>query len=212
MLEIEYKGGNSVIIATKDMQLWVDANVASLGLKMGKFGNVVFLATESRFLPDVESTALLLEGPGEYEVGPFAITGLSARRHIDTEAEHNQSAVYHIDVNDIRIGVVGNVAAPLSEEQLETIGIVEILILPVGGNGYTLDAKSAASVVAQVEPKIVIPVHYADAAVNYEVPQDSVDDFVAELGAPVEYADTRFKLKSLAAIPAALTTVIISRS
>ena len=212
MLEIEYKGGNSVNIATKDMQLWVDANVAILGAKMAKPGNVVFLATESRFLPDMETAAPLLEGPGEYEAGPFAITGTAARRHIDTESEQLQSAVYHVDVNEFRIGVVGNVAAPLSMEQLETIGVVDILVLPVGGNGYTLDAKSAAGIVSQVEPKVVVPIHYADSALKYEVPQDSVEDFVAELGAPVERSDAKFKLKSTSALPAVLTTVIVPRS
>lgn len=214
MFEIEYKGGNSVNLATKDLQLCIDANVTTLGLKMGKTGNAVFLATEKRFLPDVDSdsNALLLEGPGEYEVGPFAITGVVAQRHIDTETEAKKAAVYHIDVGDIRVGVVGNVAAPLSEDQLEAIGVVDILIVPVGGNGYTLDAKSAAAAVSQVEPKIAIPIHYADDAIAYEVPQDSVEDFITELGAPVEYSDAKLKIKSTASIPAVLTTVVVPRS
>jgi L-ascorbate metabolism protein UlaG (beta-lactamase superfamily) len=212
MLEIEYKGGNSVNLTTKDMQLWIDANVATLGLKMGKPGNVVYLATEKRFLPDVDSDSLRLEGPGEYEVGPFAITGAAVQRHIDTESEKKQSAVYHIDVGDIRVGIVGNVAVPLNEEQLETIGVVDILILPVGGNGYTLDAKSAVALVAQVEPKIALPIHYADPTIKYEVPQDDVESFVSELGAPVERVDSKLKIKSTSAIPAVLTTVIVSRS
>ena len=212
MLEIEYKGGNSVNLTTKDMQLWIDANVASLGLKMGKPGNVVYLATEKRFLPDVDPDSLQLEGPGEYEVGPFAISGAAVQRHIDTENERKQSAVYHIDVGDIRIGIVGNVATPLSEEQLETIGVVDILILPVGGNGYTLDAKSAVALVAQVEPKIALPIHYADPAIKYEVPQDDVDSFISELGAPVEQVDSKLKIKSTSSIPAVLTTVVVSRS
>ena len=212
MLEIEYKGGNSVNIATKDMQLWIDANVSMLGLKMARAASVVFLATETRFLPEIDTDAPMLEGPGEYEAGPFAITGSATRRHIDTESESLQSTVYHIDVNDFRIGLVGNVAVPLSEEQLETIGVVDILILPVGGNGYTLDAKSASGIVSQVEPKIVVPIHYADSAINYEVPQDDVDSFVAELGAPVERGDSKLKLKSASVLPATLTTVVISRS
>lgn len=212
MLEIEYKGGNSVSLTTKDTQLWVDANVAFLGLKIGKSNNAVYLATEKRFLPDLDSEQLQLEGPGEYEVGPFAIKGIAAQRHIDTESETKQSAVYHIDVGDVRIGIVGNVAAPLNEEQLETIGVVDILILPVGGNGYTLDAKSAATLVSQVEPKIALPIHYADSAIHYEVPQDSVEDFVTELGAPVERVDSKLKIKSASVIPSVLTTVVVSRS
>ncbi len=162
MLEIEYKGGNSVNIATKEKQLYIDANVDFLGLKRGKANNAVFLSTEKRFMVDVGEDSVQLEGPGEYEAGPFAIKGIAAQRHLDTEQQEKITTVYHVNVGDFRIGVVGNIDPKLNEDQLETIGVVDILILPVGGNGYTLDAKSATAIVAQVEPKVVIPVHYAD--------------------------------------------------
>ena len=211
MLEVEYKGGNSVFLTTKDNQLVIDPSVEYLGLKMAKTNNAAFLATEKRFLDGIDVDAVQLEGPGEYEVGSFAIKGVAAQRHIDTEADGKRSTLYHIEMQDIRLGVVGNIDPKLSEDQLETLGIVDILIIPVGGNGYTLDAKSAASIVAQVEPKVVIPVHYADSAVSYEVQQDSVQLFIDELGAPVE-KDTKLKLKSSASIPQTLTVYELARS
>lgn len=211
MLEIEYKGGNSVLITTKDKQLFIDPNIELIGLKMGKVADAVFLATEKRFTIPTTDDTVQLEGPGEYEAGPFAIKGVAAQRHIDTEADGKQSTIYHIDIGDIRLAVVGNIDAKLNEEQLEAIGVVDVLIIPVGGNGYTLDARSAVHIVAQVEPKIVIPVHYADDAAKYEVPQDDVDLFATELGAPVEQ-QAKLKLKSASAIPLVLTTYVISRS
>lgn len=211
MLEIEYKGGNSVLITTKSKQLLIDPNVEIIGLRICKTSDAVFLATEKRFVSPTVDDTIQLEGPGEYEAGPFAIKGVAAQRHIDTVDDEKRSTIYHIDIGDIRLAVVGNVDASLNDEQVETIGIVDILILPVGGNGYTLDAKSAARITAQVEPKIVIPVHYADDSIKYEVPQDDVDIFTQELGAPVE-REAKLKLKSSSAIPAALTTYVLSRS
>jgi len=86
-----------------------------------------------------------------------------------------------------------------------------VVILPVGGGGYTLDATSAASIVRQIDPKVVIPVHYADAALKYEVPQDTLETFTKELGAPTEEV-AKYKVKSASAVPEVLTTVIVARS
>lgn len=211
MLEMEYKGGNSVLITTKTKQLLIDPNVEMLGLKRGKYKDVVELATEKRFLSDSGYDALQLEGPGEYEVGPFAIRGVAAQRQIDTENDVKASTAYHVEVEEFRIGIIGNVDKTLTEDQLETIGIVDILVIPVGGGGYTLDGKDAAAMVAKVEPKIVIPVHYRDSAVNYEVPQDDSDSFINSLGAPVE-RESKLKLKGPSALPATLTVFLLDRS
>ena len=90
--------------------------------------------------------------------------------------------------------------------------MVDILVIPVGGGGYTLDATSAATIVRQIEPKAVIPIHYADTGVSYEVPQDTLDTFTKELGAPVEEPVAKYKVKSGASIPQVLTVVPLSRS
>ena len=57
-----------------------------------------------------------------------------------------------------------------------------MLIIPVGGNGYTLDATSAAQLIKKIEPKIVIPTHYADNSIKYEVPQAELKTFLSEMG------------------------------
>lgn len=210
MLEMEYKGGNSVLITTKTKQLLIDPNVELVGLKRGKYKDVVEIATENRLLSS-GSDDLQLEGPGEYEVGPFAIKGIAAQRHIDSENDVKTSTLYHVEVEDFRIGIIGNVDKTLTEEQLETIGIVDILVIPVGGGGYTLDGKDAAAMVAKVEPKIVIPVHFKDSAIKYEVPQDDSSSFIATLGAPVE-REAKLKLKAPSALPPTLTVFILNQS
>jgi Zn-dependent hydrolase of the beta-lactamase fold-like protein len=94
---------------------------------------------------------------------------------------------------------------------MEGIGVVDVLLLPVGGGGYTLDATSASSLVRNIEPKVVIPVHYAEAGISYEVPQDTLDVFIKELGAPVEQLP-KLKIKSASSLPQTLTVMELSRS
>jgi L-ascorbate metabolism protein UlaG (beta-lactamase superfamily) len=130
---------------------------------------------------------------------------------LDTSADEKVSTVYRVEVGDARIALVGNISPKLDEDQLEALGLIDILILPVGGGGYTLDATSAAGLVRQIDPKVVIPVHYADDGLKYEVPQDTLETFVKELGAPVEIT-AKYKVKSAALLPVVLTVVEITRS
>jgi L-ascorbate metabolism protein UlaG (beta-lactamase superfamily) len=211
MFEIEYKGGNSVVIATKKSTLVSDPNLSVVGLKDVSVKDAVEVATEARLALNSPDARLLIEGPGEYEMGDFSIRGTVATRHIDTTADEPLSTIYRIEVGDVRIALLGNISGKLTEEQLEVLGVIDIAIVPVGGGGYTLDATSAASIVRQIEPKVVVPVHYAGSGVKYEVPQDELATFIKELGAPVETI-AKFKVKSATTLPPVLTIIEVTRS
>ncbi len=211
MFDIEYKGGNSIVVATKGLKLVSDANLSVVGLKDLNVKDMVELGTEPRLLSGSSDTRLTIEGPGEYEIGDFSIRGIPAMRHIDAESERAGTTMYRIVVGDISMVLLGNIAGKLSEDQLEAIGVVDVVVIPVGGGGYTLDGTDAARLIRQIDPKAVIPVHYADDNLKYEVPQDSLDTFVGELGAPLESVD-KYKLKSSASLPAVMTIIEIKRS
>jgi L-ascorbate metabolism protein UlaG (beta-lactamase superfamily) len=208
MFDIEYKGGNCVIISTRKTGLAVDPNLEVVGLKPLSVKNKIVLATEERFAVSDPEATLNIECPGEYEIGDFSIYGIAARRHIDTENIVEKNAtIYRIEVGDVRLAIMGNIAPRLSEDQLEEIGVIDILILPVGGGGFTLDATSAANIARSVDPKVIIPVHYADNAIPYEVPQDDISVFTKELGAPVEQVSGKFKVKNATSLPQVLTVI-----
>lgn len=211
MFEIEYKGGNTVTIATKQATIVLDPKLSIVGLKDKAIKDSVEIATEERFALNSDEAKLCIEGPGEYEVSGYMIKGVAARRHIDNEDDINHSTAYRIEIDDANVAVLGNIDPKLTEEQLEEIGVIDILILPVGGSGYTLDATSAASIARSIDPKVVIPVHYADNALTYEVPQDSLDTFTKELGAPVETV-AKYKLKTVSGLPDVMTVVEVTRS
>lgn len=211
MFEIEYKGGNGVVITTKKTTVVIDPKISVVGLKDISVKDAVEITTEPQFIIEGDTVRLLIEGPGDYEIGDFSIHGISATRHIDSEQDEKIGTIYRIEVDDVRIALLGNVAAKLTDEQLESLGVVDLMIVPVGGGGYTLDAVSATTLVRLIDPKAVIPVHYADSALKYEVPQDELGLFTKELGAPVETV-SKYKVKNSTALPVVLTVVEITRS
>ena len=211
MFEIEYKGGNCVVFTTKAAKLVVDPKLSLIGMKDYNTKDALVLGTESRFLSNSSDERLTIEGPGEYEVGEFSIRGIAAVRHIDTGDVPRGTTMYRIDIGEVRVALLGNIDANLDEDQLEAIGIVDILVIPVGGGGYTLDSMNAAKLARQIDPKVVIPVHYGESGVAYEVPQDPLQLFTDELGVAVETVD-KYKVKNATVLPAAMTVVAVNRA
>lgn len=205
-MDIEYKGGNCVIVSVKKTTIVVDPKLSMLGLKDAVSKDDVVVATQSDFLVPTDEVAV--DQPGEYEVKNVSIRGVAAKRMID--ASGMLATMYRIATNDFAVAVIGHVDAPLSEDQLEALGVVDVVIVPVGGNGYTLDAHQAVTVVRQIDPKIVIPVHYADSALTYEVPQMDLESFIKELGVPVEQT-AKLKLKA-GVLPDTLTIYELQRT
>ena len=211
MFEVEYKGANCVVVSSKKASIVVDPRLSVVGLKDASVKDAIELATEARFAVNSDDAKIVIEGPGEYGIADFDIKGIAAQRHLDAESDPKISTIYRIETPEIRAAVIGNVYEKLTENQLEEIGIVDVLILPVGGGGYTLDPTGAATIVRQVEPKVVVPVHYADPALKYEVPQLEFEAFTTELGVAVEEAP-KLRLKNSAALPPVLTVFKLARS
>ncbi len=211
MFDIEYKGANCLVITTKNLTIVTDPKLSIVGLKDQSVKDRLVVATEDRFIVDDGSAKLVINGPGEYEVGPVALIGHPVVRHIDTPDKGKLSTIYRIEIGDVRLALVGNIAPDLSEDDLEALGVVDILIIPVGGTGYTLDAMSATKLTRKIEPKVIIPVHYDDKGLQYEVPQESLELFVKDMGVDVEKT-SKYKVKAATSIPATMTIVELERS
>lgn len=122
----------------------------------------------------------LIEGPGEYERKGVFIQGISSFHDEKEGKERGQNTIYTIDAEEMRLCHLGDFGEiELSPEQLEQIGDVDILMIPVGGV-YTIDAKGAAKIIAQIEPRIVIPMHYH--LPKLKVKLDGLDKFLKEMG------------------------------
>jgi hypothetical protein len=191
-MDIQFYGANCVSISNKHVRVVVDDNLQELGKKSASKARDLLLYTGPHGLPSAEPL-LLVDSPGEYEVGNASIYGIPARAHTEESEKKKDATMYKVILDDVRVLVTGHVYPELSEKQLEDIGIVDVMIVPVGGNGYTLDAVGALKLIKKVEPKIVIPTHYDDKALSYAVPQQTLSDALTSLA--MEPADTTEKLR-----------------
>ena len=205
-MEISYLGANCISLSSKSVQVLIDPTVLGIDIDTKK-ADIIVTTFEQNLTPKDEQ--LLINTPGEYESKGVSVKGTPVRGHRD-EAGKQTATMYRIDMAGFRLAVVGHIHPDLSDDQLEALGTVDILIVPVGGSGYTLDASGAAGVVRAVEPMVVIPTHYADSAVKYEVPQSELKLFTDELGAPMQEED-RYKIKD-GSLPEQLTVVTLSRT
>jgi L-ascorbate metabolism protein UlaG (beta-lactamase superfamily) len=85
-----------------------------------------------------------------------------------------------MEIDEIAVCHLGDLGHVLTNEQVEEIGNVDVLLLPVGGVS-TINAPMAAEVVRQLEPKAVIPMHYKTPALSWEL--EPVERFLKEIGA-----------------------------
>lgn len=131
-------------------------------------------------LAAVSGEEVQISGPGEYEVKGISVVGVSTFHDKTEGSERGKNVVYNIEVDGLNIVHLGDLGHTLSEEQVLEIGTTDVLLIPVGGT-YTIDAKDAAEVVAQLEPKIIIPMHYA--LPDLKFPLEGVDGFLKEMGA-----------------------------
>ena len=141
----------------------------------------------------VRGTSFLIEGPGEYEIKGIFVQGISSFHDAQEGKERGLNTIYAIEAEGLRICHLGDLGQKaLTDEQLEKIGDVDILMVPVGGV-YTISAKEAAQVISQVEPRLEIPMHYQ--ILGLKIKLDGVDKFLKEMGRKQEEAEQKLVVK-----------------
>jgi L-ascorbate metabolism protein UlaG (beta-lactamase superfamily) len=145
--------------------------------------NVVTISNDDPHHADVsgvEGASHVLRGPGEYEIGGVLIWAVRTARR---PGSLTKNTAFVMQIEELRICHLGDLAsAPLTSDELTHIKDADVLLVPVGGN-CTINAQQAAGVVAQVEPKLIVPMHYATPETRGYLALDEVDRFCKELGA-----------------------------
>lgn len=119
----------------------------------------------------------IITGPGEYEVGSVFITGIQTGGQ--KGSDHIRNTLYVFDFDRITVAHLGDINRPPTQAEIEAMGTVNIALVPVGGGG-SLNAARAAEVVSQLEPNIVVPMHYATP--DCTVSLDPLNKFLKEMG------------------------------
>ena len=206
-MEIEYRGANCVIIKTKSAMIVTDPT-DNAHSREATNKDAIVVATQEEFVP--KDATFVIDMPGEYEIGDVSVRGMAAKRHIDPDESSKKATIYRLETSGVRFAVVCHVDAPISDDDLESIGTVDIVVIPVGGGGYTLDGRDATTIVRQLSPRAVIPTHYADPVTKYEVPQEPINQFIKELGGVHEKVAS-LKIKG-GSLPETLTVFEVTRN
>lgn len=131
----------------------------------------------------IEGTPFVVGGPGEYEVKGVGIVGIGVYHDEEKGAGRGPNIIYRIEIDGVSLVHLGDVGHTLATEQVEVLDGVDVLFVPVGGV-YTIDAARAAEVIHEIEPSIVIPMHYGRPELNQKAFGElaPVSAFLKEMG------------------------------
>lgn len=165
-MEIVHLGHSCFKIIGKQISVLTDPyDPEKVGIKLSKQDADVVTVSHNHFdhnyLEAVKSDYLLVDSPGEYEIKGSEFMGIFADHDTENGQSRGQITIFTMEIDGIKICHLGDLGTELSSEQLDKVDGVDILLIPVGGK-TTIDAKVAVKVISQIEPKIVIPMHYAD--------------------------------------------------
>lgn len=182
-MEISHLGHSSFKIVGKEITLITDpfdANVVGIPFPKAE-ADVVTVShhhADHGNVGGVKGNFICFDSPGEYEIKNSEITAVPSYHDEKNGAERGENVIFIYEVDGIHLCHLGDLGTDLNAEQIEKIDGVDILFIPVGG-GPTIDNKKAAKVISDIEPKIIVPMHYR---VGKLTTLGTLDDFIKELG------------------------------
>jgi len=171
----------------------------SVGLKIPNFeANIITVSHDHHDHNNIKALRgqpFIINSAGEYDIHGVMIEGIEAYHDSQQGEKLGKNIMYRIEFDDITIAHLGDLGHILDNKQLEKLVGTDILLIPVGGK-YTLDATKAVEVVSQIEPRIVIPMHYKVAGSKVDI--DGVEKFTKEMGVkPTEEEKLKISKKDL---------------
>jgi L-ascorbate metabolism protein UlaG (beta-lactamase superfamily) len=153
----------------------------SIGLKLQRLDADLVTVShehENHNYTQVMRDAYEIRGPGEYEVAGVSVIGVPTFHDAEKGAKHGRNTVYLIEIDDVRVCHLGDLGHRLDDAEAEAISSPDVLLVPVGGN-TAINAAQAAEVVRQLEPRFVVPMHYAIPGLKLQL--DTLDRFLKEM-------------------------------
>jgi L-ascorbate metabolism protein UlaG (beta-lactamase superfamily) len=182
MAEITWHGHACFTIRGRDVTVLTDPVPATSGYDMGNpAANIVTVSHDDQghsALENVQEGYRLINGPGEYEIQEVFINGIQTFHDAERGAKYGKNTVYVIEIEDLVICHLGDIGHVLTDQQVELISAVDVLLVPVGG-GPIISPAQAAEVIGQIEPGIVIPMQFRTEKGDFE--REPVDGFIREM-------------------------------
>ena len=144
----------------------------------------------------VKGMSHVIDGAGEFEIGGVFITGVqtdgsgSSKKKSKDKDNGSRNTIYVFDYDGITVAHLGDLKQTPTQSEIESLGTINVALVPVGGGGG-LNAAKAAEVISLIEPNLVIPMHYSTPSVKLSL--DSLNKFIKEMG--LSKPDTQPSLK-----------------
>lgn len=208
-MDINWLGHSCFKIRGRQASIVTDPYPPDLGYSLGKpSADIVTISHQHpshNYKQGVGGDYKLITGPGEYEIRDVLIIGIATFHDAEGGQKRGKNTIYLMDVDGVAICHLGDLGHVLTAEQVEEIDNVDVLLLPVGGVS-TIDASMAAEVIRQLEPKVVVPMHYKTPVLNREL--GPVEKFLKEMG--IERLDSQPKLSlTLSSLPASTQVFLL---
>lgn len=186
-MEITYLGNSCIRLRGRETQVLIDPPDGHLP-GFSKASPDLVVRTEGRTDPDLlrpaEGRSQQVSGPGEFEVRGVSVLGVDAGAG---------RTLVRVEIDEVAVVSVGRLDRQLTEDEVNSLGHVDVLVLPVGG-GNSLAPQAATKVVSAVGPAVVVPVHYRHAASPGSGELDPVETFAREMGMAEDAVQSQPKL------------------
>jgi L-ascorbate metabolism protein UlaG (beta-lactamase superfamily) len=191
-MDITYLGHSSFKIKTKTASVITDPfDSQMVVLKYsGVEGEIVTVShnhSDHNAIDKVTGVKKVVEGPGEYEIAGVSIIGYKSFHDGKKGEEKGKNTIYVIEAEGLRIAHLGDLGHSISDELVDEMGAIDILMIPVGGT-YTIGPKEAVEITSKIDPYFIIPMHYKVPEIN-EVNfagLEPKETFLKEIGVTVE--------------------------
>lgn len=179
------------------VRIIIDPFSEETGLKLPSLEANILLVSHNHCdhnaIAKVKGNPFLIQEMGEYEVKDVFVQGISSFHDDVQGAERGKNIIFTITAQGLNICHLGDLGQKeLTDDQLEKIGPVDILMLPIGGI-YTIDGKQAQGIIAQIEPKIAIPMHYS--LPKLKIKLETLDGFLKAIGQKKIEAQKKLKIQ-----------------
>lgn len=135
----------------------------------------------------IRGNPFIIDTAGEYDVKGVSVIGVDSYHDNQEGKERGKNIIYRLDIDDLLVVHLGGLGQnALDTKQLEKLEGTDILLIPVGGK-VTINAKEAVEIIAQIEPRIVIPMHYKLKETKLDI--DGIDKFIKEFGVKPRYEE-----------------------
>ena len=150
----------------------------------------------------------VISGPGEFEKMGVNIVGVASFHDNSQGQERGKNTIYNITVDEMNIVHLGDLGQKkLTQEQVEQLSSCDVLLIPTGGT-FTIEGKDAPDIIAQIEPKIVIPMHHKVEGLKFAL--DPVEKFLSAMGKEKQESQNKLSL-SKEKLPEELELVILEK-